>query len=140
MNTESGNPKLIAIIAEEIRRNAPITFARFMELALYHSQHGYYTSDKTRIGKSGDYFTSVSVSALFGKLIAKQFQQFREALGNPPEFEIIEFGGHRGQLRQDVLAAAPNLRYRIGEIGDPLPESIIGCVFSNEFLDALPVH
>jgi SAM-dependent MidA family methyltransferase len=43
-------------------------------------------------------------------------------------------------LRADVLAAAPDLRYRIVEAGDPLPESIVGCVFSNEFLDALPVH
>jgi SAM-dependent MidA family methyltransferase len=66
--------------------------------------------------------------------------KFREELGNPAEFEVVEFGGHRGQLRADVLAAMPDLRYRIIEKGDPLPDSIVGCVFSNEFLDALPVH
>lgn len=117
-----------------------MTFERFMELALYHPRFGYYTSGDARIGKTGDFFTSVSVGALFGKLLAKQFLLFRDALGNPPEFEVVEFGGHRGQLRADVLAVAPDLRYRIVEVGEPLPETIVGCVFSNEFLDALPVH
>ncbi len=111
-----------------------------MELALYHPQHGYYTGRRERIGKQGDYFTSVSVGSLFGKILAKQFLKFREELGNPPEFEVVEFGGHRGQLRADVLAAAPDLSYRIVETGDPLPDSTVGCVFSNEFLDALPIH
>jgi SAM-dependent MidA family methyltransferase len=136
-----GNPALIAEIRAEIERGGGrITFARFMELALYHPQHGYYTSGRQRIGKAGDYFTSVSVGPLFGRILARQFQQFCAELGNPPEFEVVEFGGHRGQLRDDVLAAAPGLRYRVVEIGDPLPERIVGCIFSNEFLDAMPVH
>ena len=137
----TGNRALIEEILREIHNSGGrITFARFMELSLYHPQHGYYTSGRERIGKKGDYFTSVSVGPLFGRLLAKQFLKWREELGNPPEFEIVEFGGHHGQLRDDVLAAAPDLPYRIVEIGDPLPDSIIGCVFSNEFLDALPVH
>jgi SAM-dependent MidA family methyltransferase len=133
-------PELLACICAEIRARGAMTFARFMELALYHPQYGYYTSSKPRIGKAGDYFTSVSVGALFGKLLAKQFLQFRRALGSPPEFEVVEFGGHRGQLRADVIAAAPDLNYRVIEVGAPLPETIVGCVFSNELLDALPVH
>jgi SAM-dependent MidA family methyltransferase len=137
--------EIVSKIQREIEAlGGRITFERFMELALYHPQHGYYTNPEgfptERIGKKGDYFTSVSVGPLFGRLLAKQFLKFREELGNPAEFEIVEFGGHRGQLRVDVLAAAPDLRYRIIEAGDPLPDSIIGCVFSNEFLDALPVH
>jgi SAM-dependent MidA family methyltransferase len=156
-----GNPELIREIRREIdARGGRITFDRFMELALYHPQFGYYTKAlggtgvsacdnintgteacaTNRIGKRGDFFTSVSVGPLFGKLLAKQFMKFREELGNPAEFEVVEFGGHRGQLRADVLAAVPDLRYRIVETGDPMPESIVGCVFSNEFLDALPVH
>jgi len=136
-----GHPDLLREIRREIEaRNGRLTFARFMELALYHPQHGYYASGRERIGKKGDYFTSVSVGPLFGKILAKQFVKFREELGNPPEFEVVEFGGHRGQFRADVLAAVPDLRYRIVEAGDPLPDSIVGCVFSNEFLDALPVH
>ena len=139
------HPELVREIRREIEaRGGRITYERFMELALYHPQHGYYTNPENfpteRIGKKGDYFTSVSVGPLFGRLLAKQFLKFREELGNPAEFEVVEFGGHRGQLRADVLAAAPDLRYRIIEAGDPLPDSIVGCVFSNEFLDALPVH
>jgi SAM-dependent MidA family methyltransferase len=140
VETSRGNEKLTEIIREEIRAHGPITFARFMELALYHPEHGYYASGRARIGKSGDFFTSVSVGALFGRLLAKQFLQFRADLGNPSDFEVIEFGGHHGQLRDDVLKFAPDLRYRVVEIGDPPPESIVGGVFSNEFLDALPVH
>ncbi|HUJ72561.1 MAG TPA: SAM-dependent methyltransferase [Verrucomicrobiae bacterium] len=141
-----GHPELLREIQREIgeSRDGRITFVRFMELALYHERYGYYTEPTSarggRIGKKGDYFTSVSVGPLFGKLLAKQFVKFREELGNPAEFEVVEFGGHRGQLRADVLAAAPDLRYRIIETGNPLPDSIVGCVFSNEFLDALPVH
>lgn len=140
-DTVTGNPALIQEIRADIARNGGrITFERFMELALYDPQHGYYTTGRERIGKQGDYFTSVSVGPLFGKLLAKQFLQFRAELGNPREFEVVEFGGRAGQLRDDVLAAAPDLRYRVVEVGDSLPDSIVGCVFSNEFFDALPVH
>jgi SAM-dependent MidA family methyltransferase len=146
VNGVNGHPALIEEIRREIAARDPvapgITFARFMELALYHPRHGYYTGPAAagRIGRHGDYFTSVSVGPLFGRLLARQFRLFRQQLGNPPDFEVVEFGGHRGQLRADVLAAAPELRYRIIEAGDPMPRRIVGCVFSNEFLDALPVH
>jgi SAM-dependent MidA family methyltransferase len=137
----TGNADLVREIRREIDASGGrITFERFMELALYHPQFGYYTSSREKIGKRGDYFTSVSVGPLFGKLLAKQFLSFRRELGNPAEFEVVEFGGHRGQLRADVLATAPDLWYRIIEAGNPIPDSIVGCVFSNEFLDALPVH
>ncbi len=137
----NGNSDLVRDIRRETDASGGrITFERFMDLALYHPQFGYYTSGREKVGKRGDFFTSVSVGPLFGKLLAKQFLSFRKELGNPAEFEVVEFGGHRGQLRADVLAAAPDLQYRIVEAGDPLPESIVGCVFSNEFLDALPVH
>ena len=125
----TGNPALIEAIRAEIdRADGRITFARYMELALYHPQHGYYTSGKERIGRQGDYFTSVSVGPLFGRILARQFREWGVK-------EVIEVGGHRGQLRQDI-----GLDYRIVEIGEPLPERINGCVFSNELLDAFPVH
>lgn len=139
-SVDTGNELLREIRREIEARDGRITFARFMELALYHPQYGYYTSGQERIGKQGDYFTSVSVGSLFGKILAKQFLKYREELGNPAEFEVVEFGGHGGQFRADVLAAASDLRYGGVEVGDPLPDSIVGCVFSNEFLDALPVH
>lgn len=125
----TGNPALIeAIRAEIARTGGRITFARFMELALYHPQHGYYTSGRARIGRQGDFFTSVSVGPLFGRILARQFREWNVQ-------EIIEVGGHRGQLRLDT-----GLNYRIFEVGDDLPDKITGCVFSNELLDAFPVH
>ena len=130
----TGNPALIKEIRAEVARaGGRITFERFMELALYHPQHGYYTSGKARIGRQGDYFTSVSVGPLFGRILARQFQKWEVT-------EVIEVGGHRGQLRQDILAAALELAYRVVEVDDELPASVTGCVFSNELLDALPVH
>jgi len=133
-----GNPVLLAELRREIAAHGGrITFARFMELALYHPQGGYYTTGPERIGKRGDFFTSVSVGPLFGRILARHFQQMRAEMEG---FEVVEFGGHRGQLRADVLAVVPDLPYRILEVGDPLPAAFTGCVFSNEFLDALPVH
>jgi SAM-dependent MidA family methyltransferase len=131
----TGQPALIeAIRAEIAAAGGRISFERFMELALYHPQFGYYTTAcRPRIGRRGDYFTSVSVGPLFGQILARQFQLWGVT-------EVIEFGGHRGQLRDDVLAAAPELRYRVVEIGEEWPDKLSGCVFSNEFLDALPVH
>jgi len=128
-----GNPELITAIRREITdAGGQITFARFMELALYHPQFGYYRSGPTRIGQHGDFLTSVSVGSVFGRILARQFRQW-----NAP---VFEFGGRHGQLRQDVLAGAPELNYRVIEAGDSLPEQITGTVFSNELLDAMPVH
>lgn len=122
-----------AVQAEMRAAGGRITFARFMQLVLYHPQYGYYRRGGNRIGRHGDYFTSVSTGPLFGKILARQFQRWGVT-------EVTEFGGHRGQLRADILAAAPQLNYRLIEAGDPWPEQFRGAVFSNEFLDALPVH
>jgi SAM-dependent MidA family methyltransferase len=107
------------------------TFAQFMQTAL--SQ--YYA--EAQVGR--DFITSVSVSKLFGEILARYFKKTYEEMGCPQEFEIVELGGHRGQLKQDILAHFP-CPYRLIEMGDALPERICGVVFSNEFFDALPVH
>jgi len=137
---DSSRPELVAEICAAIARaGGGITFARFMELALYHPLYGYYTSDAARIGKHGDFFTSVSVGPLFGKILAQYFRKLRSESG-VEDFAIWEFGGRGGELRTDVLAVAPELKWNIIEAGDPLPDEMIDCVFSNELLDALPVH
>jgi SAM-dependent MidA family methyltransferase len=100
-----GNPELIEIIRAEIGANGPIPFARFMELALYHPQHGYYASGRTNIGRRGDFFTNVSVGPLFGKLLAAQFAEIWEKLERPADFEIVEQGAHDGVFAADVLTA-----------------------------------
>ncbi|TAN37186.1 MAG: class I SAM-dependent methyltransferase [Verrucomicrobia bacterium] len=132
--------ELVAEIRAVIARaGGKITFARFMELALYHPQLGYYRSGAKRVGKDGDFFTSVSVGPLFGKILARFFQKLRAEFDGD-DFAVWEFGGRGGELRADVLGAAPDLKYHVIEVGEPLPETMNGCIFSNELLDALPVH
>ncbi len=100
-----------------------MSFRRFMELALYHTEHGYYASGRARIGRRGDFFTNVSVGPLFGRLLARQIAGMWSALGEPRDFSIIEQGAHGGELAADVLgglhAIAPEclaaVSYRIAE-------------------------
>jgi SAM-dependent MidA family methyltransferase len=97
--------ELNEIIRAEIRVSGPMQFDRFMELALYHSNFGYYTriGKRPQTGRSGDFFTSVSVGPLFGRLLARQFFQMWQALGSPVPFGIAEQGAHDGQLACDIL-------------------------------------
>jgi SAM-dependent MidA family methyltransferase len=97
--------KLEEIIRAEIRAAGPMRFDRFMEMALYHPGSGYYakTGGPSPIGRSGDFFTSVSAGPLFGRLLARQFFQMWRLLGNPNPFWIIEQGAHDGQLACDIL-------------------------------------
>jgi len=99
------DPELVQFIRAEIERDGPIPFARFMELALYHPEHGYYASGRASIGRRGDFFTNVSVGPLFGKLLAAQFAEIWEKLGRPGEFTIVEQGAHDGVFAADVLSA-----------------------------------
>ncbi len=80
-------------------------FDRFMELALYHPGDGYYAKvgGPSPIGRSGDFYTSVSAGPLFGRLLARQFFQMWQVLGKPRPFWMIEQGAHDGQLACDVL-------------------------------------
>jgi SAM-dependent MidA family methyltransferase len=97
--------KLEDIIRAEIRAAGPMRFDRFMDLALYHPGSGYYAKmgGPSPIGRSGDFFTSVSAGPLFGRLLARQFFQMWRLLGNPNPFWIIEQGAHDGQLACDIL-------------------------------------
>ena len=107
---------LAEFIREAIRRDGPVPFAWFMEQALYHPQHGYYSSGRCAIGRRGDYFTNVSVGPLFGRLLAAQFIEMWESLGRPADFVIVEQGAHHGAFARDVLEAvrerAPASRLR----------------------------
>src|SRR5438874_1188046 len=142
-----------------------------MQQALYHPEHGYYSSGRCAIGRRGDYFTNVSVGPLFGQLLAAQFAEIWERLGKIDKFVLVEQGAHHGEFARDVLESARKrwpdffaaLRYRIVE---PFPvlqdrqlqvlagfedkvewrdsidalELFTGVHFSNELLDAVPVH
>ena len=160
---------LIAAIREEIAKNGPIPFVRFMELALYHPEYGYYMSSGEKIGWKGDYYTSSSVHPVFGELLGRQLIQMGSALGEDL-FTIVEVGAGKGTLSSDILnfirKEAPllfaRLQYVIVERSlalkekqiawlsplfptqlrweDEIPQKLTGAVLSNELLDAFPVH
>jgi SAM-dependent MidA family methyltransferase len=99
----TGNHALAQIVREKIRCDGPQPFAWFMEQALYHPEHGYYSSDHATIGRRGDYFTNVSVGPLFGQLLSAQFCEIWERLGSAETLTIVEQGVHHGQFAHDVL-------------------------------------
>lgn len=93
-----------ALIREEIRKSGVISFARFMELALYCPETGYYETKKDSVGQRGDFITSVSVGSLFGELLAFQFADWLEELRIADgKLQIIEAGAHDGKLAVDIL-------------------------------------
>ncbi|MBI3609806.1 MAG: SAM-dependent methyltransferase [Nitrospirae bacterium] len=174
--SKEGRPSLIQKIREEIRQKGRMTFARFMETALYDPVDGYYIAAGDRIGLGGDYYTSPDVHPLFGRLLAKQIIQIETILPRRRPFTILEMGAGKGLLCRDILAGlkahAPDdfkrFRYSVIErspamvakqkellsssglaesvrwfsgLGEAAAEGpLFGCVLSNEFVDALPVH
>jgi SAM-dependent MidA family methyltransferase len=124
------------ILAAEIERSGPIPFRRFMEVALYHPEHGYYRRPRDPFGTQGDFFTAEQLQPVFGILIAARLRQLHRAMGEPPDFTVVELGPGRCEM-------APHFagwRYIPIDIdAGSLPDSFTGVVFSNEFFDALPV-
>lgn len=90
-------------IETEIRERGPIPFSRYMELCLYHPELGYYSRNAEQFGKAGDFYTSSDVHAVFGRLMARQFEEMWRVLGSPARIEILELGPGRGLFAQDVL-------------------------------------
>ena len=167
-------------IRAEIQKNGAISFARFMELALYCPETGYYETQKSTVGRHGDFITSVSTGELFGQLLAFQFGEWLENLNQfkikNEKLKIIEAGAHDGKLAADILrwlrdhrpALFAEIEYCLIEPSatrqqwqrDKLKEfpnvrwvsdfenlklktqnsKLHGVLFSNELLDAFPVH
>jgi len=90
-------------IEQEIRERGPIPFSRYMEICLYDPSHGYYSRNAEQFGKAGDFYTASDVHAVFGRLLARQFDQIWQALDRPREIEILELGPGRGLFARDVL-------------------------------------
>ncbi len=167
------NPELCDLIGDRIAATSQqrITFAEYMDLALYHPQYGYYNSDRPSIGKQGDFITSSHWGADFAEVLAEQFVEMWEILGKPQNFAIVEMGAGRGNFAENLLKYLQqqhpdlfqSLTYIIIEISPILQaeqrqrladikcvkwcdweeivdNSIVGCFFSNELVDALPVH
>jgi SAM-dependent MidA family methyltransferase len=90
-------------IEEEIRRQGSIPFSGYMQLCLYDPVYGYYSRNAEQFGKAGDFYTSSDVHAVFGRLLARQFDEIWRALDRPPQIEILELGPGRGLFARDVL-------------------------------------
>jgi SAM-dependent MidA family methyltransferase len=90
-------------IEQEIREQGPIPFSRYMELCLYDPELGYYSRHTEQFGKAGDFYTSSDVHAVFGRLVARQFEEMWRILGSPERIALVELGAGRGLFAQDVL-------------------------------------
>jgi SAM-dependent MidA family methyltransferase len=90
-------------IEQEISEKGPIPFSRYMEICLYDPIAGYYSRNSEQFGKAGDFYTSSDVHAVFGRLLARQFDEMWQALDRPPRLEILELGPGRGLFARDVL-------------------------------------
>ena len=89
------------LLAERIRRYGPIPFADFMRECLYHPVYGYYS--KTELQRLADYYTSVDVHPIFGRLLARKFAEMWEQLERPKEFLLVEAGAGVGRLARHIL-------------------------------------
>jgi SAM-dependent MidA family methyltransferase len=146
----------------EIAERGPITFARFMETALYDEVDGFYAEPP--VGADGHFLTSPHVSPVFGRLLARQLGEAFDLLGRPDPFHVVEFGAGDGTLARQILEAvadvaslagslryvaverSPGARRRLSEAGvestpdAELSSGLTGVVVANELLDNLPFH
>ena len=157
-------------IEQEIRERGPIPFSRYMEMCLYDPELGYYSRHAAQFGKAGDFYTSSDVHAVFGRLLARQFDEMWRSLGSPDQIVLEELGPGRGLFAQDVLDWSEKkfpeffhaVQYRLNERSPALRQRIkstlsrhlesgkallssedVGAsviAFANEFFDALPVE
>jgi SAM-dependent MidA family methyltransferase len=124
------------LLAAEIRRGGPVAFSRFMEVALYHPEHGYYRRPRDPFGKDGDFFTAEQIQPVFGLLMARRIRELFREMGEPAEFTVVELGAGRGEMAE----AFAEWNYIPVEIDrGEIPDGLTGVVFSNEFFDALPL-
>lgn len=115
-------------IEQEIRERGPMPFSRYMEMCLYDDELGYYARNAEQFGKAGDFYTSSDVHAVFGRLMARQFEELWRVLDRPDPFIVHELGPGRGLFAQDVLDWSAKkfpeffsaLRYRLSESSDAL--------------------
>ncbi len=153
-----GNPRLIQTIVEEMAGGA-IPFERFMELALYHPEHGYYRK-AGRVGRQGDFLTSPVIHPLFGWAVGAWCRDTWERLGRPANFTIFEPAAGAGALAAAILDWAEGrddgfreaIRYvaiepnspgsdgRVEWAAPPVPPAPNGVVVTNELFDAFPVR
>jgi SAM-dependent MidA family methyltransferase len=157
---------LSEIIIEQIKKEGPLSFRDFMEMALYYPKLGYYNSSQNKIGAEGDFYTTANLTAAFGAMIGRQIEEMWQNLEKKP-FKIVEYGAGTGLLCHDILDYLKNnsslynsLNYCIIEKSSSMQEiqkkhlhekvswynsiqeipEINGCILSNELIDNFSVH
>ncbi|MGZ3862296.1 MAG: class I SAM-dependent methyltransferase [Bacteroidia bacterium] len=158
--------RLNEIIIQKIEKEGPISFYDFMEMALYYPELGYYNRDKEHIGPAGDFYTSATLTPVFGAMIAKQLEEMWSLMGKK-HFSILEYGAGTGALSHSILQHLRSneelyagLNYLIVEKGAAMQKKqrsllnekvswhdsarnipeVTGCVISNELVDNFAVH
>jgi SAM-dependent MidA family methyltransferase len=110
------------VVADAIRRNGPIPFDRYVELALYSADVGFYEGGGAAGRRRGDFLTSPEVGPLFGTVIARALDRWWDDLGRPDPYVVVDAGAGPGTLALAVRAAAPRcgpaLRYVLVERSD----------------------
>ena len=144
--------RLLDRIGEELGRSGNwMSFARYMEMALYEPGLGYYASGARKLGAGGDFITASELTPLFGRTLARQLREIVQ-----PGEAVLEFGAGSGALADSILEAidvpyyiletSPELRerqqQRLKNVQwlDRLPERFRGVMLANEVVDAMPVH
>ena len=151
-------------LIRHIAKYGPVTFESFMNFVLYDNDQGYYptrrrASGSKPVGTDGDYFTSPTTHPVFGALLALQLREMWLLLDSPSEFTVIEMGAGDGTLRSDILEYvqqelpdfAQTIQYVATDLVPPsnvngvidnscLPVDVVGCIISNELLDAYPFN
>lgn len=117
------------LLRAEIERDGPLSLERFMEVALYHPQHGYYRRAKDPFGRSGDFFTASQLQPAFGLLIRAVLENYA-----PPR-HLRDVGAGRGEMSG---AFSPPWTYEAVDHGDAWRDPFEGVLFANELFDALP--
>jgi SAM-dependent MidA family methyltransferase len=168
VEAQAHSEKLIARIVDEIAANGGcISFARYMELALYAPGLGYYSAGSRKFGAVGDFVTAPEISPLFSRCLARQAADVLRELGGgdvlevgagsgvmaaevlaelaaldalPAHYDILELSAElRARQRETIAARVPHLLERVRWL-DALPDTFRGVVLANELLDALPVQ
>ncbi|MEP7158474.1 MAG: SAM-dependent methyltransferase, partial [Chloroflexota bacterium] len=151
---DAGDLRLVELIRAEIERDGPITFARFMEHALYEPGLGYYATSATRPTRAGDFLTAPELHPIFGQTVARWLDEMWRGMDRPRPFVVREYGAGTGALYQSIVDGlvrmasdlADQIEYRPIETEGRQPAQqkpagrFVGAVIANEFVDALPVH
>lgn len=167
---EAHSDAFLQLLGQRIKQLGSISFAEYMQAALYEPGYGYYVAGLQKFGAQGDFITAPESSRLFGACMAEQCAEVLQALKPAPLTSVLEFGAGSGKLARDILQrldilqclpdqylileASGELQMRQRELlsGLPrelyqrvqwlqeLPENIEGVILANEVLDAMPVE